>query len=170
MSAYGEQIRSWLDPSLQVLKDDHRADPERELRQRAAEMWDRLGVTAGTDDPVAAALVTLFGELLDRVDSAMSGEEQVSYFAGDTFEREVVELIELAVAQHEADVEPAEPEDTEAEAMASAEMVTGQVVQDLAIPVLRELARTRPDLVARHSTDELIAQVGQVIVQRLLAD
>jgi hypothetical protein len=172
VSAYGEQIQAWLDTSLQVLKDDYRANPDREPRQRATEMWDRLGVTSGTGDPVIEELVTLFGDLLDRLGSTMTGEELAGYLAGDAFDREVVELIELAVSRHEPPPETAPDEttgtDTEAEAMASAEKVTEQVVRDLAMPVLRELARTRPDLVARHSTDELLAQLGQVIVQRLL--
>jgi hypothetical protein len=45
--------------------------------------------------------------------------------------------------------------------------VSDDIVRELALPVLRELTKNRPDLVARHSTDELLARLGQVIAHRL---
>lgn len=53
------------------------------------------------------------------------------------------------------------------QAVQTAAEVSDEIVRELALPVLRDLATTRPDLVARHSPDELMALLGRVIAQHL---
>jgi hypothetical protein len=180
VSEYGEQLWYWLDGSLQQFKDDYRSNPEEDWEQRAAKLWERVGVAAGSDNPVVADLVALVHELLRRVDGEMTSAERADYLAGTDLDRAVVEVIELAVTRSgpqwtedpteaaPTDVAPAEVAVTPEQPARRPADVSEQVVRDLALPVLRELARTRPDLVSRHSTDELVALIGQSIARRLV--
>lgn len=166
MSTYGEQLLAWLDEPLHQLKDDYRSDPERAWDLRVSEMWEQLGVTAGTDDPVVEEVVSLVGDLLHRV-GEMTGDDRATYLEGTQLDSDVAERVELAVtrhgpqpADHPVATEPEQPAKEPAE-------VSEQIARELALPVLRELARTRPELLVRHSTDELLARLGQVIARRL---
>lgn len=189
VSTYGEQLWGWIDQSLQKLKEEFRSDPERDVERLAAEMWSQLGVT-GSDGAVIKELVSLVDDLLLRVQKDMTGERRVEYLAGTDLDRDVLAQIELAVTRYgsqsvaqSAQAQPTEiarpstdqqdaapvqqPSVQQAQAAQTPAEVSDQIVQDVALPVLRELAKTRPDLVARHSTDELVAMLGQVIARRL---
>lgn len=184
VSTYGERLWAWLAESLQKFKDDARSDPGRDWRSLTSDMWSRLGVAAGADDPVIRELITLVDDVLGRVRQDMTGEARAAYLAGTELDRVVVEQIELAVTRH-GPTDPA-PIETVQPTVAPAEQpsqqsagqpaqqpvqqpaeVSEEIVRELALPVLRELAKTRPDVLARHSTDELLVRFGQMIARRL---
>ncbi|HEY1571138.1 MAG TPA: hypothetical protein VGG05_07340 [Pseudonocardiaceae bacterium] len=182
MSTYGDQLWSWLAESFQKLKDDHRSDPDRDWERLVSEMWSRLGVSAANDDPVIEEMVGLVADLLRRNCQDRTATERADYLAGTDVDRDVLDQIEQAVTRYGSQPvdDPGEPAPTE---VASTETgpagvaseqpakgpgeVSDDIVRELALPVLRELAKKRPDLVARHSTDELLARLGQVIAHRL---
>ncbi|HEX3650302.1 MAG TPA: hypothetical protein VHV49_17895 [Pseudonocardiaceae bacterium] len=132
-------------------------------------------------------------DLLRRKHQDKTATERAGYLAGTDVDRDVLDQIELAVARYGSPPvdDPVEPAPTgiapvesvpaatatevaPARTAVAAEQpakgpgeVSDDIVRELALPVLRELAKKRPDLVARHSTDELLARLGQVIARRL---
>lgn len=188
VSVYGEQLWAWLAESLQKFKDDARSDPDRDWQSLASDMWSRLGVVAGDDDPVIRELIILVNDVLGRIRQDVTGEAWADYLADAGLDWVVVEQIELAVTRYgpteaapvkvapaevvQATVAPAgQPIGQSAEQSTPRQEqpaeVSDQIVRELALPVLRELAETRPDVLARHSTDELLARLSQVIARQL---
>lgn len=183
MSTYGDQLWSWLAESFQKLKDDYRSDPDQDWDRLVSQMWVRLGVSAASDDPVIQEMVSLVTDLLLRQYRDKVATERADYLAGTDVDRDVLDQIELAVTRYGPPpvddlVEPAPTGSAPVESVPAPQVaaeqpakgpaeVSDDIVRELALPVLRELAEKRPDLVARHSTDELLARLGQVIAQRL---
>lgn len=193
MSTYGDQLWSWLAESFQKLKLDYRSDPDQDWERLVSEMWGRLGVSAASDDPVIQEMVSLVTERIRQKHQDKAATERAAYLAGSDVDRDVLDQIELAVTRYgsstvgdavepapitTAPVESAPAATTTQQAPAGTGATTEQptkgpgevsddIVRELALPVLRELAKKRPDLVARHSTDELLARLGQVIAHRL---
>ncbi|MEV6716267.1 hypothetical protein AB0M48_30005 [Lentzea sp. NPDC051208] len=166
LPTYEEQLGEWLDEPLRKLKDDYRAHLDRDCERRACEMWEQLGVATGHRDPVITELITLVNDLLRRIDREMTGRQRAEYLTSAEFDRDVTECISLATARGGSQFNSGSAEISPEPAKDPA-VVSEAVALELALPVLEELSRTRPDLLVQHSIDELVAQLGRMIVRRL---
>jgi hypothetical protein len=166
MSDPVDQIWQWMHEPLQRLKQECRDAPEISWHERLPMFLDSLGVGAVDDHPVLRLLA-------DHVEQLDSSEDQIAFLASDELDTHVYYFVQQTAA-------PAEPEPAQAAhgqhaeqhepaaAATTPEEAAEQVLRLIAIPVLTELAASRPDLIGHLSTEELNETLGRALAERLV--
>lgn len=166
MSTYSDQLEQWMSSGIEQLRDDVRDHPDWSWAERQQAFLAALGIGSADDHPMVRSLV-------DHIEYELSDEQRADFLGGERLDSYVSELAAREAVAYEAAL-AAEPQalGEEADSVAPQEVrepaeVSEQVVRELALPILRELAETRPDLVAEVSVDELVNRLGQVLTEHL---